>query len=48
MNLKIGPEWKLQAVKATGPSAIHLQLDRSIFARILPSQRQPDKGSIQG
>jgi hypothetical protein len=48
MNLKMGREWKLQAVKATGTPAIHLQLDRSIFARTLPSQRQPDKASIQG
>jgi hypothetical protein len=48
MNLKIAPEWKVQAAKATGPPAIHLQLDRSIFDRTLPSQRQPNKASIQG
>jgi hypothetical protein len=48
MSLMIGLEWKLQAVTATGPPAIHLQLGRSIFARTLPSQRQPDKASIQG
>jgi hypothetical protein len=37
MNLKIGPEPKLRAVKATGLPAIHLPLDLSIFARTLPS-----------
>jgi hypothetical protein len=37
MNQKIGSGWKLQTVKATGPAAIHLQLDGSIFARTLPS-----------
>jgi hypothetical protein len=48
IKLKIGPKRKVQAVKATGPPAIHLQLDRSIFARTQPSQKQPDKASIQG
>jgi len=31
-----------------GPPTIHLPLDRWTFARTLPSQRQPDKASIQG
>jgi hypothetical protein len=48
MNLKIGPERKLQEVKATGPPVIQQHLDSSISARTLPSQRRPDKASIQG
>jgi len=47
MNQEMRSGWRLQTVKATAP-AIHPPVDRSIFACTLPSQRQPDKASIQG
>jgi hypothetical protein len=39
MRSTIGQEWKLPAVTKIVLQAIRLQLDSSIFARTLPSQR---------
>jgi hypothetical protein len=42
MDSEIGPRLKPQTAKAIAPLVIHL-FDWSIFGRIQPSQKSPDK-----
>jgi hypothetical protein len=46
MDSEVGLHLKPQTVKATAPLVIHLQFDPSIFGRIRPSRKSPDKASI--
>jgi hypothetical protein len=45
MNLVTEPEWK---PKVIGWRMVHRRFDWSIFGRIPPSRKSPDKASIQG
>jgi len=43
MNLATEPEWK---PKVIARRTVHRRFDQSIFGRILPSRKSPDKASI--
>jgi hypothetical protein len=46
MDSEIGLHLKPQTVKAIAPLVIHLQFHPSIFGRIPPSRKSPDRASI--
>jgi hypothetical protein len=43
MDSEMGPRLKPQTAKAIAPPVIHLQFDSSIFGRIPPSKKSPNK-----